>query len=84
MLALLCLLVNVANRSSAAAATPERPNFVVIQTDDQTLDQLYAAFGQGGTLQAMPNTLNLIAKGVRPSTATTSPTRSAAPRGSAC
>lgn len=61
MLALLCLLVNVANRSSAAAATPERPSFVVIQTDDQTLDQLYASFGQP-KLQAMPNTLNLIAK----------------------
>jgi arylsulfatase A-like enzyme len=60
-LALLCLLVSVANRSSAAAATPERPSFVVIQTDDQTLDQLYAAFGQP-KLQAMPNTLNLIAK----------------------
>src|SRR5689334_1593023 len=60
-LALLCLLVAVAGRSSAAAATPERPSFVVIQTDDQTLDQLYAAFGQP-RLQAMPNTLNLIAK----------------------
>jgi N-acetylglucosamine-6-sulfatase len=61
MLALLCLLVSVANRSSAAAATSERPSFVVIQTDDQTLDQLYAAFGQP-KLQAMPNTLNLLAK----------------------
>jgi N-acetylglucosamine-6-sulfatase len=61
MLALLCLLVSVANRSSASAATSERPSFVVIQTDDQTLDQLYAAFGQP-KLQAMPNTLNLLAK----------------------
>ncbi len=61
MLALLCLLATTGFRSSAAAATPERPSFVVIQTDDQTLDQLYAAFGQP-KLQAMPNTLNLIAK----------------------
>jgi N-acetylglucosamine-6-sulfatase len=61
MLALLCLLATAGFRSSAAAATPEQPSFVVIQTDDQTLDQLYAAFGQP-RLQAMPNTLNLIAK----------------------
>jgi arylsulfatase A-like enzyme len=61
MLALLCLLATTGFRSSAAAATPEQPSFVVIQTDDQTLDQLYAAFGQP-KLQAMPNTLNLIAK----------------------
>jgi arylsulfatase A-like enzyme len=61
MLALLCLLATAGFRSSAAAATPEQPSFVVIQTDDQTLDQLYAAFGQP-KLQAMPNTLNLIAK----------------------
>jgi N-acetylglucosamine-6-sulfatase len=60
-LALLCLLVAVGGQSSAAAATPEQPSFVVIQTDDQTLDQLYATFGQP-RLQAMPNTLNLIAK----------------------
>jgi len=67
-LALLCLIAVVGQRS-AAAATPEpaevplseKPSFVVIQTDDQTLDQLYAAFGQP-RLQAMPNTLNLIAK----------------------
>jgi len=60
-LALICLLATTGFRSSAAAATPQRPSFVVIQTDDQTLDQLYAAFGQP-RLQAMPNTLNLIAK----------------------
>jgi N-acetylglucosamine-6-sulfatase len=60
-LALLCLLVAAGQRSSAAAATPQRPSFVVIQTDDQTLDELYATFGQP-RLQAMPNTLNLIAK----------------------
>jgi N-acetylglucosamine-6-sulfatase len=61
MLALLCLLATTGFRSSAAAATPERPSFVVIQTDDQTLDQLYAAFGQP-KLRVMPNTLDLIAK----------------------
>jgi N-acetylglucosamine-6-sulfatase len=61
ILALLCLLATTGFRSSAAAATPERPSFVVIQTDDQTLDQLYAAFGQP-KLRVMPNTLDLIAK----------------------
>ncbi len=61
MLALLCLLASTGTRSSATAATPQPPSFVVIQTDDQTLEGLYAAFGQP-RLQAMPNTLNLIAK----------------------
>jgi arylsulfatase A-like enzyme len=60
LLALLCLLAAPGYRS-ASAATPARPSFVVIQTDDQTLDELYASFGQP-RLQAMPNTLNLIAK----------------------
>jgi len=62
LLAMLCLLAVGAPRgSSAAAATSQPPSFVVIQTDDQTLDGLYASFGQP-KLQAMPNTLNLIAK----------------------
>jgi N-acetylglucosamine-6-sulfatase len=62
MLALLCLLTTSGFRSSsAAAATTQPPSFLVIQTDDQTLDGLYAAFGEP-RLQAMPNTLNLIAK----------------------
>jgi arylsulfatase A-like enzyme len=61
MLALLCLLATSGFRSSAAAATPEQPSFVVIQTDDQTLDSLYAAFGQP-KLRVMPNTQDLIAK----------------------
>lgn len=60
LLALLCLLVAASHRS-AFAAIPARPSFVVIQTDDQTLEELYASFGQP-RLQAMPNTLNLIAK----------------------
>ncbi len=58
---LLCLLLLAGPHSSAAAETAERPSFVVVQTDDQTLDELYASFGQP-KLQAMPNTLNLIAK----------------------
>jgi len=60
LLALLCLLATSGDRPAAAAA-PNRPSFVVIQTDDQTLGELYAGFGQP-RLQAMPNTLNLIAK----------------------
>ncbi len=61
-----------ASAQGSAAATPakarasatQKPSFVVIQTDDQTLDQLYAAFTPvgGATIRAMPNTLDLIAK----------------------
>ena len=48
-------------KRTAAAAKP-RPNFVLIQTDDQTLDQLYASIAPAGTpIYAMPNTLSLIA-----------------------
>jgi arylsulfatase A-like enzyme len=61
VLLLLCLLLLAGPRSSTAAETAQPPSFVVIQTDDQTLDQLYATFGQP-KLQAMPNTLNMIAK----------------------
>ncbi|HEX8754500.1 MAG TPA: sulfatase [Solirubrobacterales bacterium] len=46
-------------------ALPVRPNFVVIQTDDSTLEQLYAAFTPypgAPAIRAMPNTLDLIAK----------------------
>jgi arylsulfatase A-like enzyme len=40
----------------------EKPSFVVIQTDDETLDQLYAAMNVGGIeVQSMPYTLSLIA-----------------------
>ncbi|HEX5929686.1 MAG TPA: sulfatase [Solirubrobacterales bacterium] len=45
----------------------QKPNFVVIQTDDQTLDQLYAEFTPpgGAPIQAMPYTLGSIAaKGI--------------------
>jgi arylsulfatase A-like enzyme len=41
-----------------------RPNIVLIQTDDQTLDQLYAEYQApgGGNVVAMPNTRALIAE----------------------
>jgi N-acetylglucosamine-6-sulfatase len=44
----------------------EKPNFVVIQTDDQTLDSLYATVNTAGVeVPVMPNTLALLAeKGV--------------------
>ncbi len=61
MLALTCLIAGRAGHSTAVAALPEQPSFVVIQTDDQTFEGLYASFGQP-RLRAMPNTLNLIAK----------------------
>jgi N-acetylglucosamine-6-sulfatase len=66
---LLLLLAGLifANTESASAAKssafpPEKPSFVVIQTDDETLDQLYAVFNAGGVeIPAMPNTLSMIA-----------------------
>ena len=59
----------VLGRADAARAAPlapgAKPNFIVIQTDDQTLDGLYASFrayeGAPAT-RAMPNTIDLIAK----------------------
>jgi len=68
LLAALCaLLLGPAQRAEARAPIKGRPNFVVIQTDDQTMSELYAAFrpGGGAEIQAMPYTLSLIAdKGV--------------------
>lgn len=82
LLALLAALVLALGQGSAGAAAPDaspskrqntllpegqRPNFVVIQTDDQTLDQLYATYTPpgGSPIPAMPNTLNSIAaKGI--------------------
>jgi N-acetylglucosamine-6-sulfatase len=70
-LALLCALVlSVGAGAAAPEETPLNPNgsppsFVVIQTDDQTLDGLYAtftAFPGAATTRSMPNTLDLIAK----------------------
>jgi N-acetylglucosamine-6-sulfatase len=74
--ALLCLLVLSLALSAGRAGAVEAdepplnpnsapPNFVVIQTDDQTLDGLYAtftAFPGAAKTRAMPNTLDLIAK----------------------
>jgi N-acetylglucosamine-6-sulfatase len=66
LVALLASGAVVMGQKARAAEVSEkpRPSFVVIQTDDQTLDQLYAAFTPPGgvTVQAMPYTLNLIAE----------------------
>jgi N-acetylglucosamine-6-sulfatase len=72
LLALLCALALSAGRAGALETeeepldpNPEPPSFVVIQTDDQTLDGLYAtfsAFPGAPETRAMPNTLDLIAK----------------------
>jgi arylsulfatase A-like enzyme len=82
VLALLAALAFAIGQQSANAASPalaskrgnaallpegQHPNFVVIQTDDQTLDQLYATYTPpgGAPTPAMPNTLASIAeKGV--------------------
>lgn len=61
VLILLCLLLLGSPHSRAGAETPQQPSFVVIQTDDQTLSELYASFREP-KIRAMPNTLNLIAK----------------------
>src|ERR1700712_3153395 len=63
VLAALVGLILLLDGERARAAEPviQRPSFVVIQTDDQTLDQLYAAIEpEGVPIQAMPNTLALI------------------------
>jgi N-acetylglucosamine-6-sulfatase len=52
-----------ASAASSSAFPPEKPSFVVIQTDDETLDQLYSVFNAGGLeIPAMPNTLSMIAR----------------------
>jgi arylsulfatase A-like enzyme len=67
--ALLTALVLVVGPAAAGgnplASNGARPSFVVIQTDDQTLDGLYARYRSlegAGETRAMPNTLDLIAK----------------------
>ena len=72
LLALLCALALSVGPAGAAPAeeepldpNPEPPSFVVLQTDDQTLDGLYASFTSfpgAPKTRAMPNTLDLIAK----------------------
>ncbi|MFL5899205.1 MAG: sulfatase [Solirubrobacterales bacterium] len=67
--ALLVLLASLAfvnapgaSAARASAFPPEHPSFVVIQTDDETLDQLYTVFNAGGVeIPTMPNTLSMIA-----------------------
>lgn len=63
MLLVAAVLMLFDPRAKAIAETPSRPSFVVIQTDDQTLEQLYAAYAPvaGTSIEAMPNTLALIA-----------------------
>lgn len=74
LLALLAALAFAFGQGSADAASPpqkrntllpagQKPNFVLIQTDDQTLDQLYAEYTPpgGAPIQTMPNTLASIA-----------------------
>ena len=62
------LFAGLQSASAAPRLLPEgvQPNFVVIQTDDQTLDSLYATVDAGGVqVPVMPNTLALLAeKGV--------------------
>src|SRR3954468_5386385 len=67
LLALLIGLVFAGSQSASAASSsafpPEHPSFVVIQTDDETLDQLYTVFNAGGVdIPTMPNTLSMIAR----------------------
>lgn len=65
LLALLCALVVLGSQTRASAAVESRPSFVVIQTDDQTLDSLYETFSAypgAPATRAMPNTVDLIAK----------------------
>src|SRR5664279_1029032 len=54
----------IGDQAKAAVEGRPRPSFVVIQTDDQTLDQLYAAIAPGGgvPVEAMPYTHALIAE----------------------
>jgi len=69
--ALAALLAALAAPPAAGGAIPppytggERPSFVVIQTDDQTLDSVYEtfrAFPGAPATRTMPNTLDLIGK----------------------
>lgn len=59
---LVAFLLLIGDQAKAAAEGRPRPSFVVIQTDDQTLEQLYATYAPAGTtpLDVMPNTLALI------------------------
>jgi arylsulfatase A-like enzyme len=62
-LLLLCLvLAGLQSAEAAQTSALQKPSFVVIQTDDETLDQLYASLNVGGVeVQTMPYTHALIA-----------------------
>ena len=65
LIALLVVLLTMVAGERASAASTQPPSFVVIQTDDQTLDGLYAtakAYPGAPDTRAMPATLDLIAK----------------------
>lgn len=71
LIALLATLVLLLDTRAQAAEVPkatatakQRPSFVVVQTDDQTLDQLYASVTPAGgvPVAAMPYTLSDIAE----------------------
>jgi N-acetylglucosamine-6-sulfatase len=70
ILACVAALALLAAPLAVAAIPPpytegQRPSFVVIQTDDQTLDSLYAthrAYPGAPATRAMPNTLDLLGK----------------------
>ncbi|HYC81842.1 MAG TPA: sulfatase [Solirubrobacterales bacterium] len=68
LLATVVLLIDTRAQAAevpkATASAKQRPSFVVIQTDDQTLDQLYASITPAGgvPVAAMPYTLSDIAE----------------------
>jgi N-acetylglucosamine-6-sulfatase len=65
LLVLLCGLGLFTGQAQGAPGGGERPSFVVIQTDDETLDGLYATFSAylgAPETRAMPNTIDLLAK----------------------
>jgi N-acetylglucosamine-6-sulfatase len=51
-----------ADKPATASATKQKPSFVVIQTDDETMEELYQAakLPTGAEEYAMPNTLSLL------------------------
>jgi N-acetylglucosamine-6-sulfatase len=64
LLALACALAAALISGPAKAPAAAPPNVVVIQTDDQTLSDLYATYTDpltGAVTSVMPNTLSLIA-----------------------
>jgi N-acetylglucosamine-6-sulfatase len=71
LLVALSLIARSANAAETAEPTvgplggPAKPNFIVIQTDDQTLAGLYASYRPypgAPAIRSMPNTLELLAK----------------------